>query len=108
VESAPQAARRAQCPTVRADDRGKGHLTRYEKQLSEKPWHEARPGVQVKLLPPDGELYVLAKVPSSVAEPDLFSTSRDIRKTNYSIASSARGVLLIPRLHSGLPYDLAA
>jgi len=39
----------------------KGRLTRYEKQLLEKPWHEARPGVQVKLLPQDDELYVLAQ-----------------------------------------------
>ena len=39
----------------------RGRLTRYEKQLLEKPWHEARPGVQVKLLPQDGELYVLAQ-----------------------------------------------
>jgi transposase len=39
----------------------KGRLTRYEKQLLGKPWHEARPGVQVKLLPQDGELYVFAQ-----------------------------------------------
>src|SRR5499426_2944819 len=39
----------------------KGRLTRYEKQLLDRPWHEARPGVQVKLLPQDGELYVLAE-----------------------------------------------
>jgi transposase len=39
----------------------KGRLTRYEKQLLEKPWHEARPGVHVKLLPQDDELYVLAQ-----------------------------------------------
>jgi transposase len=39
----------------------KGRLTRYEQQLLDKPWHEARPGVQVKLLPQDGELYVLAQ-----------------------------------------------
>jgi hypothetical protein len=26
----------------------KGHFTRYEKQLLDKPWHQARPGVQVK------------------------------------------------------------
>src|SRR5262249_19156926 len=38
----------------------KGRLTRYEKQMLEKPWHEARSGVQVKLVPQDGELYVLA------------------------------------------------
>jgi hypothetical protein len=29
--------------------------------LLDKPWHEARPGVQVKLLPQDGEVYVLAE-----------------------------------------------
>ena len=39
----------------------KGRLTRYEKPLLDKPWHEARPGVQVKLLPQDGELYVFAQ-----------------------------------------------
>jgi transposase len=39
----------------------KGRLTRYEKQLLDKPWHEARPGVQVKLLPQDGDLYVFAQ-----------------------------------------------
>ena len=39
----------------------KGRLTRYEKQLLGKPWQEARSGVQVKLLPQDGELYVLAQ-----------------------------------------------
>jgi nucleoside-diphosphate-sugar epimerase len=30
----------------------KGRLTRLERDLSAKPWQEARPGVQVKLLPP--------------------------------------------------------
>src|ERR1700732_4789750 len=38
----------------------KGRLTRLEKGLVDKPWHDARPGVQVKLLPQDGELYVFA------------------------------------------------
>ena len=28
----------------------KGRLTRLEKQLLDKPWHSARPGVKVKLL----------------------------------------------------------
>jgi transposase len=46
----------------------KGRLTRYEKQLLEKPWHEARPGVQVKLLPQDGELYVLAQSADRVSK----------------------------------------
>lgn len=39
----------------------KGRLTRYEKALSEKPWHQVRDGVDVKLLPEDGEVYVLAQ-----------------------------------------------
>ena len=39
----------------------KGRLTRLEKHLLAKPWQEARPGVQVKLLPQQGELYVFAQ-----------------------------------------------
>ena len=39
----------------------KGRLSRLEKDLIGKPWQAARPGVQVKLLPQDGELYVLAE-----------------------------------------------
>jgi hypothetical protein len=39
----------------------KERLTRLEKQLMDKPWHSARPGVKVKLLPQQGELYVLAE-----------------------------------------------
>jgi transposase len=39
----------------------KGRLARYEKELLEKPWQHVRPGVQVKLLPQEGELYVLAQ-----------------------------------------------
>jgi hypothetical protein len=38
----------------------KGRLNRLENQLLDKPWHHARPGVQVKLLAQQGELYVLA------------------------------------------------
>ncbi len=39
----------------------KGRLSRLEKQLTDKPWHQARPGVEVKLLAQDDELYVLAQ-----------------------------------------------
>jgi transposase len=39
----------------------KGRLTRYEKALAEKPWCKVRDGVDVKLLPEDGEVYVLAQ-----------------------------------------------
>lgn len=38
----------------------KGRLSRYEKQLAQKPWQKARQDVKVKLLPQDGELYVMA------------------------------------------------
>jgi len=46
----------------------KGRLTRLEKELLLKPWQEARPGVQVKLLPQDDELYVFAQSVDRVAK----------------------------------------
>ena len=46
----------------------KGRLTRLEKHLIVQPWQEARPGVQVKLLPQQGELYVLAQSRDRVAK----------------------------------------
>jgi hypothetical protein len=39
----------------------KGRLSRLEKPLLAKPWHEARDGVRVKLLAEDSELYVYAE-----------------------------------------------
>jgi transposase len=39
----------------------KGRLTKLEKDLLGLPWREVRQGVEVKLLPQDAELYVLAK-----------------------------------------------
>jgi hypothetical protein len=39
----------------------KGRLNRLEQSLTTKPWHSARAGVKVKLLPEDGELYVFAE-----------------------------------------------
>ena len=39
----------------------KGRLTRLEKALLERPWQGVREGVDVKLLPQDDELYVLAR-----------------------------------------------
>jgi Transposase DDE domain len=39
----------------------KGRLTKLEKELAEKPWQEVRPQLRVKLLPQDGEVYVLAQ-----------------------------------------------
>ena len=39
----------------------KGRLAQYEKQLLECSWQEVRPGVRVKLLSQEGELYVQAR-----------------------------------------------
>jgi transposase len=38
----------------------KGRLTRHEAALASQPWREVRPQLRVKLLPHEGELYVLA------------------------------------------------
>ena len=46
----------------------KGKLTSLEKSLLERPWQKARPSVQVKLLPHDGETYVLAQSEDRVAK----------------------------------------
>jgi hypothetical protein len=46
----------------------KGRLTRLERALLDKPWQAARPGVQVKLLPQDRELYVFAQSADRVAK----------------------------------------
>jgi len=39
----------------------KGRLSKLEAELAERPWETAREGVAVKLLPQEGELYVLAR-----------------------------------------------
>ncbi|MFQ5592449.1 MAG: IS1634 family transposase [Phycisphaerae bacterium] len=46
----------------------KGRLSRLEKELLLKPWHEARPGVQVKLLAQDEEMYVFAQSRERIAK----------------------------------------
>jgi hypothetical protein len=46
----------------------KGRLSKLEKDLLDKPWQQARAGVDVKLLPRDGELYVLARSVDRVAK----------------------------------------
>jgi hypothetical protein len=46
----------------------KGRLTRLEQHLLDKPWQEARQGVQVKLLAEDGELYIFAQSADRVAK----------------------------------------
>jgi len=46
----------------------KGRLTRLEAELAKRPWQSARPEVEVKLLPRDGELYVFAQSVDRVAK----------------------------------------
>ncbi|HKM82174.1 MAG TPA: IS1634 family transposase [Candidatus Acidoferrum sp.] len=46
----------------------KGRLNRLARDLLGEPWQEARPGVQVKLLPKEGELYVFAQSLDRVAK----------------------------------------
>jgi hypothetical protein len=46
----------------------KGRLTRLQQRLTALDWQQARPGVQVKLLAEDGELYVFAESQDRVAK----------------------------------------
>ena len=46
----------------------KGRLNRLEQDLVTKPWRAARPGVRVKLLPQEGELYVFAESQDRIAK----------------------------------------
>ena len=46
----------------------KGRLTRLQQRLLQLPWQQARPGVQVKLLSEDNELYVFAESEARVAK----------------------------------------
>jgi transposase len=46
----------------------KGRLSKLEEELAKLPWQQARPGVEVKLLPQDGELYVFAQSADRIAK----------------------------------------
>jgi hypothetical protein len=53
---------RAADPSVRyLVDTSKGRIAKLEKDLASKGWQQAKDDVHVKLLPRDGELYVLAR-----------------------------------------------
>jgi hypothetical protein len=68
TEAVLEVMRQADPPVSYVVGTPKGRLTRLEQQLHARPWHEARPGVQVKLLPQDGELYVFAQSADRVAK----------------------------------------
>ena len=60
--------RRSEPPVQYLVGTPKGRLNRLEKSLVTKPWHSARPGVKVKLLPQDNELYVFAESHDRIAK----------------------------------------
>jgi transposase len=60
--------RRSEPPVQYLVGTPKGRLNRLEKSLLAKPWHSARPGVKVKLLPQDNELYVFAESHDRIAK----------------------------------------
>src|ERR1700687_3209413 len=68
TEAVLEVMRQADPPVSYLVGTPKGRLSRLEQDLLPKPWHEARPGVQVKLLPQDGELYVFAESKDRVAK----------------------------------------
>jgi hypothetical protein len=68
TEAVLEEMRRADPPVSYLVGTPKGRLSRLEKALVAKPWQEAREGVQVKLLPQDGEVYVLAESRDRVAK----------------------------------------
>jgi len=68
TEAVLEEMRRADPPVSYLVGTPKGRLSRLEKDLVAKPWQEARDGVQVKLLPQDGEVYVFAESRDRVAK----------------------------------------
>ena len=61
TEEVLEEMRRSDPPVYYVVGTPKGRLSRYEKALTERPWHKVRDGVEVKLLPQDNEVYVLAQ-----------------------------------------------
>jgi hypothetical protein len=61
TEEVLEQMRRSEPPVYYVVGTPKGRLSRYEQALTERPWHKVREGVEVKLLPQDDEVYVLAR-----------------------------------------------
>ncbi len=68
TEAVLEEMRRSEPPVQYLVGTPKGRLTRLEQSLVTKPWRQARPGVKVKLLPEDGELYVYAESLDRIAK----------------------------------------
>ena len=67
TEEVLEEMRRADPPVHYLVGTPKGRLNQLEKELLEQDWQQAREGVDVKLLPRSGELYVLARKGASLA-----------------------------------------
>jgi len=61
TEAVLQQMRQSDPPILYLVGTPKGRLTRYEKSLTDQPWHRVREGVEVKLLAQDHEVYVLTQ-----------------------------------------------
>ena len=61
TEEVLQEMREAAVPVRYLVGTPRGHLTRYEAELSQKPWEEVRSAVRVKLLSKEQEVYILAE-----------------------------------------------
>lgn len=61
TEAMLEAMRRSEPPVYYLVGTPKGRLSRYEAELARRPWRQVRERVAVKLLPQEGELYILAR-----------------------------------------------
>lgn len=61
TEEVLEEMRRSEPPVYYVVGTPKGRLSRYEQALADRPWQQVREGVEVKLLPQDPEVYVLAR-----------------------------------------------
>jgi transposase len=61
TEEVLEQMRRSDPPVQYVVGTPKGRLSALEAKLTDCPWHQARPAVQVKLLPHQGEMYVLVR-----------------------------------------------
>ena len=68
TETVLEQMRRSDPPVQYLVGTPKGRLTALEAALTEKPWKNVRDGVQVKLLPSEGEMYVLAQSRDRIAK----------------------------------------
>jgi transposase len=68
TEETLELMRRSEPPVSYLVGTPKGKLNALEQPLLQQEWHQARPSVRVKLLPRDGEIYVLAQSQDRIAK----------------------------------------